>query len=265
MLTVLGLGLILGLLNIINLAQAGMMAIGVYLAVDLVGHDWNFALAVLVATVATGLVGAVIEYAVVRRVYRRPLDAILATWGLSLVIVECIQLHYGSAPKDLDLPITGGYSLGDAYLPKYRLALLVFGLLLVLVLGLIQRYTTLGLRVRMVMSNPELASGCGINTTQVRQWTFIVGSALSGLAGALLGPISSISPDYAQATLIPAFLVVLLAGNLLRGLILASLLLSVVQTTFSVYVSPLYASVVIIAVALVLLRFRPHGISRAAA
>ena len=261
MLIVAGLFLIFGMLHVINLAHAGLMAVGVYAQVSFRGHGIPFWPAVLLSALVAGAAGAVIEFVVIRRLYARPLDTILATWGISLVLIQLITLIYGPGNKFLDLPTVSAIEvLGTPY-GTYRLLIMLSGSTIVAALGLIVRFTSIGLTVRAVMTNEALARSHGINTIRARQVTFIVGAALAGVAGALLGPIQGINPNFGATAVATAFLAVLLAGRTLPGLVLSCVLFGVTQTLFARYVNPVWAGAVVIGLAVVILRFRPEGLA----
>ncbi|NOT59672.1 MAG: branched-chain amino acid ABC transporter permease [Acidobacteria bacterium] len=256
-LIVLGLALILGLMDVVNLAHTGFMAVGVYLTVTVWQSGVNIWLAMLAGTASAALLGAVVEWLVVRRLYGRPLDTILATWGISLMVVQAISWAYGRGPQTLNAPLVEKVWLGYS---AYRLMILLVTALLVFGLYLIVRFTEWGLIVRMVMANEQLAQGVGINTTRVRQITFVLGAALAGAAGALLGPLQSINPNYGVTVMVPAFLAVLLSGKTLAGLVVGCSILAMTQTLFALYANPIYAVVAVIVMAVALLRFFPEGL-----
>lgn len=261
MLIVAGLFLIFGMLHVINLAHAGLMAVGVYAQVSFRGHGIPFWPAVLLSALVAGAAGAVIEFVVIRRLYARPLDTILATWGISLVLIQLITLIYGPGNKFLDLPTVSAIEvLGTPY-GTYRLLIMLAGATIVAALGLIVRFTSIGLTVRAVMTNEALARSHGINTIRARQVTFIVGAALAGVAGALLGPIQGINPNFGATAVATAFLAVLLAGRTLPGLVLSCVLFGATQTLFARYVNPVWAGAVVIGLAVVILRIRPEGLA----
>jgi branched-chain amino acid transport system permease protein len=261
MLIVAGLFLIFGMLHVINLAHAGLMAVGVYAQVSFRGHGIPFWPAVFLSALVAGASGAVIEFVVIRRLYARPLDTILATWGISLVLIQLITLIYGPGNKFLDLPTVSAIEvLGTPY-GTYRLLIMLAGATIVAALGLIVRFTSIGLTVRAVMTNEALARSHGINTIRARQVTFIVGAALAGVAGALLGPIQGINPNFGATAVATAFLAVLLAGRTLPGLVLSCVLFGATQTLFARYVNPVWAGAVVIGLAVVILRFRPEGLA----
>jgi branched-subunit amino acid ABC-type transport system permease component len=262
MLAALGLALIFGLMGVVNLAHPGLMAIGAYTALQLQSIGIGTWLGVVAAIVLTGVVGLVIERLIMRRLYRRPLDTILATWGLVLITTQILTLLFGRAPKPFDPPVSGTVDLGVFDYSAYRLLLLVFAVGLWGALIVISRRTQLGLKARAVMANEQLAQALGINTNRVRQATFALGAALAGLAGALIGPLATVSPNYGVDILITAFLVVLLAGRSLLGLGLATVVIAACGSTFERFGNATFSVAVVVLVAVLLLRIAPDGFWR---
>jgi urea transport system permease protein len=260
LIVIVGLTLVLGVLEVINLAHAGFMAVGVYLTYALLGHGVEFFLACVLAAAGTAVLGLVVELLVVRRLYRRPIDTILATWGIALVIVQVITLIAGSQDKSLSVPVNHTLDVFGTPYASYQLLLVAIAVVQVGAMGLLVRFTEVGRTVRLVMSNEAMARGIGIDTTRVRQVTFVLGAALAGLSGGLIGPLEEVSPQYATALLIPAFLTVLVAGPSVSGMIIASVVLATIQTVFATYADSAYSTVVLVLSAVVILRFAPHGL-----
>jgi len=260
LIVIIGLTLVLGVLEVINLAHAGLMAVGVYLTYALLGHRVEFFLACALAGVGTAVVGLVVEFLVVRRLYQRPIDTILATWGIALVIVQVITLAEGSQDESIAVPISHTLNILGTRYASYQLLLVAIAVVLVVAMGLLVRFTEAGRTVRLVMSNEAMARGIGIDTTRVRQITFALGAGLAGLGGGLLGPIEDVSPQYATALLIPAFLTVLVAGPSVSGLVIGCGLLATIETLFATYADPTYSTVVLVLSAVVILRFAPRGL-----
>jgi urea transport system permease protein len=258
-LVVSGLLLIFGMLHVINLAQTGLMAIGVFAEVTFTRHGINFWLAIPLSALTAAAVGAVIEVVVVRRLYARPLDTILATWGISLVITQVLILIYGPSTQPLNIPTPGATGLFGTVYPTYRLLLIVCAAALVMLLGAIVRFTPLGLTIRAVMSNEPLARAHGVNTNRARQLTFIAGCALAGAAGAILGPLAGVDTSFGIGYFAPAFLATLLAGRSLRGMVIACAVIGGSQVLFTRYANPIWSQAFVIGVAVVLLRFLPNG------
>jgi branched-subunit amino acid ABC-type transport system permease component len=260
LIVIIGLTLVLGVLEVINLAHAGLMAVGVYLTYALLGHGVEFFLACALAGAGTAVVGLVVEFLVVRRLYQRPIDTILATWGIALVIVQVITLVEGSQDESITVPISHKLNILGTPYASYSLLLVAIAVVLVVAMGLLVRFTEVGRTVRLVMSNEAMARGIGIDTTRVRQITFVLGAGLAGLGGGLLGPIEDVSPQYATALLIPAFLTVLVAGPSVSGLVIGTVVLATIQTVFATYADPTYSTVVLVLSAVVILRFAPRGL-----
>ena len=260
LIVIMGLTLVLGVLEVINLAHAGFMAVGVYLTYALLGHGVEFFLACALAGAGTAVLGLVVELLVVRRLYRRPIDTILATWGIALVIVQVITLIAGSQDKSITVPTGRTLDILGTRHASYPLLLVAIAVALVVTLGLLVRFTEAGRTVRLVMSNEAMARGIGIDTTRVRQVTFALGAGLAGLGGGLIGPIEEVSPQYATALLIPAFLTVLVAGPSVSGMIIGSVVLATIETFFATYADPTYSTVVLVLSAVVILRFAPRGL-----
>jgi urea transport system permease protein len=257
LLVVVGLWVVLTLLEVINLALMGFMAVGVYLTVTVADGAGSLWIGMAAGVAGTAALGTIVEWAIVRRLYGRPLDTILATWGISLIVVQALSLIYGRGPKNLDDPLAGHHWLGY---PSYRLLIAIVAVAVVLALLAVMRFTRVGLMLRTIVSNEELARGAGIDTTRARQLTFIAAAGLAGLAGAVLGPTQSINPNYAILFLGSAFLAVLLAGRSLLGLALGCLAIGVTQTLVSTYLDGRYATVAVIALAVVILRYKPEGL-----
>lgn len=259
----LGLEVILGIMGVINMAHPGLMAVGAYASLQASRHGANAWLAMLLGALAVAVLGGLLE-PVLRRLYRRPLDTILATWGLSLVITQAIIIAFGQAPVPFDGPGDGLTRVAGTEFSTYRLVLILVALALGLGLQLAVRYTRAGLLARAVMASQELARGVGVNTSRVQIATFALGAGLAGAAGALIAPLAPLEPYLGVGYLIPAFLVVLLAGRSITGLALAVLVLSTVQTLVALYSNSIVAGVVLVLVAMLLLRLRPQGFTKGA-
>lgn len=257
---VLGLGIVLGVLDVINLAHTGFMAVGVYAAVTATRHGWPFWAALIAAVVVAAAVGFVVELLVVRRLYRRPLETILATWGVSLIVIQALTLGYGHGLQSFTTPLQGSTSIAGTRYESYRLLFVLLAAVLVVALAVLVRSTRVGLTVRMVQSNEDLARGLGIRVARIRQTTFITGCALAGLAGALVGPTQPVTPTFAIGLVAPAFLAVLMAGRRLSGLVLSCVLLGAVQILFAHYFNQVYSLCAVILAGVVVLRISPEGL-----
>jgi branched-chain amino acid transport system permease protein len=257
-----GLLMIFGVMKIINFAHGGLITVGAYASL----FTTRFALDPWLAVPLAGLFGAVagvaIERFVVRPLYDRPLDAILATWGLGIIIGQVITIAFGREVQFAESPIKGAIDiLGESY-SEYRLVLVGVALAIGAVLALILHGTRLGLDTRAVIMNEDLARGLGINSGRVRFTTFILGSALASMAGALITPLSSLDPNMGVPWLVNAFMLVLVSGASLFSLAAASLVLGGAQVLVSSLVSPVLGGLTIAVLAAIILRVRPQGFSR---
>ncbi|SMH26368.1 branched-chain amino acid ABC transporter permease [Mesorhizobium australicum] len=256
-----GLLLVFGVMKLINFAHGGLMTLGGYAAVIATALGLNPWIGIPLAAVFGAIVGLGMERVVVRSLYNRPLDAILATWGLSIIIGQIITLVFDRGVHFAEPPVRGVVSLiGESY-SIYRLVLTVLALLLGLGLTLILKGTSLGLSTRAVIMNEDLARGLGINSGLVRTVTFTLGSGLAAVAGALITPLSSVYPDMGTAWLISAFMLVLVSGSSLYSLAIASVVLGGAQVIVSGYFGAVLGGMTIAALAAVILRIRPQGFS----
>jgi len=206
--------------------------------------------------------GMIIERLVVRPLYSRPLDAILATWGLGIILGQLITLAFGREVQFVQSPVTGAMDLLGASYSQYRLILVFAAVALALVLGLVLNGTRLGLQTRAVIMNESLARALGINSGLVRFVTFSLGAALASLAGALITPLSSVDPNMGVPWLINAFMLVLVSGISLLSLAIACLVLGGAQVLVSVYGNPVLGGLTIVVLAALILRIRPQGFAR---
>ena len=258
-----GLLIVFGVLKIINFAHGGFLTVGGYaalVATELGISPW---LAAPLALVAGLVLGAVVELLIVRPLYSRPLDAILATWGLSIVMVQLITLGFGRGTNFVQSPVQGAVALLGTSYSLYRLLMLVVAVVLCAVMVAILQGTRLGLSARAVIMNETLARALGIDSARVRFATFSIGAGLAAMAGALITPLLSIDPLMGVPWLLNAFMLVMVSGTSLFSLALACLLLGGAQVVVSTYTSPVLGTLTIVVLAAVLLRIRPSGFARA--
>jgi branched-subunit amino acid ABC-type transport system permease component len=251
-----GLLIVYGVLKIINLAHGAFLSLGSYAAVVSTWLGWNPWSALVIALVGGVAVGAVAEWRVLRGLYVRPLDTILATWGLNIIIVQSITLYFGREIQFAESAITQAVSVGGVTYSLYRLILLLVAVVLGVLVWLVMRRTQIGIVAQAVIMNEELAQALGINTQLVRFVTFCLGSGLASLAGALITPLVSVHPNLGVPWLINAFMLVLVAGVSLGNLALAALILGGAQVLVSSYGNPVLGSLTIVILAVIILRFR---------
>jgi branched-chain amino acid transport system permease protein len=257
-----GLLVVLSIMRVVNLAHGAFLTLGGYAAVIVSDNGWNPWLAFALAPVAGFAMGLVTELLLVRRLYGRPLDTILATWGLAIVITQVISDRFGRSAHFVEEAISGDpLHIGEVYYSQYRLFMVVVAVALGAALMLVVRYTQMGTIARAVILNPDLAAALGINTNRANALTFAFGSALAAFAGALIVPMSSVDPNMGTPWVITAFMVVLAAGISLPALGLSAMLLAAGQVLATFYIAPVVGSVVVILLPILLMRFAPDGIA----
>jgi len=264
LLCALGLIVILGMMNIINLAHGELMMLGAYTATIVFHRGAPFWLAVMVAFIVVGLFGAVLERLIVRRFYGRELGALVVTWGISLLLAQGMLLLLG--PFMPAIPIPGGsVALGVYSFSNYWIALIVVCIALMVALWWLYNRTELGLQARATMQNAAMARALGVNTDRIYMLTFSLGAGLAGLSGALLAPTTSIAPYMGQQFVAPAFITVVVGGatNVIAGALGSSLLLSLVKTPVGFWLGAFLGTVALLLAALIIIRLLPDGISAA--
>ena len=259
----LGLLIVFGVMGIISFAHGAMLTVGGYAALLVTQAGANPWLSLPAAALAGMLAGAAMEWAVLRPLYRRPLDAILATWGLGIVIGQVITLVFGRQVQFAQSPLSGAATvLGETY-SQYRLLLVLIAAGLGGLIALVLHGTRLGLVTRAVIANENLAQSLGVNSARVRFATFSLGSALASLAGALVVPLSSVDPNMGVPWLVAAFMLVLLSGSSLVSMAAAALVLGAAQVLVSTYLNAVLGGMTIAILAAIILRIRPTGFARA--
>jgi urea ABC transporter permease protein UrtB len=258
-----GLGVILSLMGIINLAQGEFVMLGAYSVylVDQVSWLPDFWLGLIVAPVVVGVIALLVERGLIRFLYERPLDTLLATWGLGIVLREGVSLIFGPEEKSVRGAFTGSATfLGITY-PTYRIVLI--GISAVVVTGFVLLFvrTSFGLRVRATMERRPMAEAVGINTKRINAATFAIGGALAGIAGALISPIYVVSPEMGLSWLVPAFLVVIIGGmGSVYGAIAGGLLIAALQANLEYELPISTAQALVFIAAIIIVRLRPRGI-----
>ncbi|TNC10356.1 branched-chain amino acid ABC transporter permease [Methylobacterium terricola] len=258
-----GLLAVFGVLKIINFAHGAWLTIGAYCAVVTGKLGLNPWAALPIAFVVGAALGGLAEYVIIRPLYRRPLDAILATWGLGIVVGQLITLAFG---RDVQLTpnlLSGTVEiLGTGY-SAYRLVALVAALVIGAVFALVIERTRLGLSARAVIMNETLARSLGLDTARVRLVVFMIGAGLAALAGVLLTPLTSVDPTMGVGWLIGAFMLVMVADTSFLALAAACLVFGAAQVLVSTFVSPVLGSIAVAVLAALVLRISPKGFSRA--
>ncbi len=257
-----GLLIVFGVMKIINFAHGGFLTIGGYAALLITNLGLNPWWSLPCAFAIGCACGMVIERLVMKPLYTRPLDAILATWGLGIIIGQVITLAFGREVQFVQSPVTGAVDLLGASYSEYRLLLILIAIAIGIGIALLLNATRLGLIARAVIMNEQLARGLGINSALVRFVTFSLGAGLASLAGALITPLSSVDPNMGVPWLVNAFMLVMVSGVSLISLAIACLVLGGAQVLVSSFGNPILGGLTIVVLAAVVLRLRPQGFSR---
>ena len=262
LLVTLGLVVIFGLMNVINLAHGEFFLIGAYCVVLIQKIGLSYWWALLLAPIVLIAVGLIAEELVIRHIYRRFIDSILATWGISLVLKQLIVIVFGATAQSVDSPIPGPVEILGVTYPAYRLFIMGVAIALSSAMFLLFYCTPIGLAVRGVIANRTMAASLGINTRRLDRATFAIGAGIAGVAGAVMAPIMSVDPQMGVGFLIPAFLSILVGGS---GTLLGALTGTAVISSTSVLVSDVWtqvvAQVVVFTLSILVIRFFPRGIT----
>ena len=229
-----GLTLVFGVMGLINLAHGSLYMIGAFCCAAIAAVTGNFWLGLIAGIAAAAAAGALIEVVVIRRLYARDhLDQVLATFALILILSDGVRMIFGPRPLYLNVPdmLRGSVNLGIVDYSLYRLALIVFGLLVALGLWLLISKTRLGIQIRAGESDREMIAALGVNIRWLYTVVFALGAALAGLAGALVGAIQSVQVGMGEPVLILAFVVIVIGGiGSIKGAMVGALLVGVIDT-----------------------------------
>ncbi|BDA85189.1 hypothetical protein Sa4125_27310 [Aureimonas sp. SA4125] len=258
----LGLAIIFGMMRIINLAHGEFVMLGAYATVISTNAGVNIWFAMLVISpVFVGLVGLVIERCLIQFLYGRLVDTMLATWGLSLLIIGIVTTIFGNTINGVPTPL-GGFAIGAYRSSYYTLFLALMALVVMALIYVVMRYTRFGLIARATMQNPQMAAALGIAPARVYMATFAIGAGLTGLAGGLLAPISGIVPTMGSAYVAKAFISVVGGGAaILSGTASAAGLFGTINQLGAYFTTPVYGEVILFLSAILLIRLLPTGIS----
>ncbi len=271
----LGLAITFGLMGVINMAHGELIMVGAYAAYVTqnqfqawfgpggLGFDLYFLAALPVAFVSAGLVGLGLERGVIRFLYRRPLESLLATWGVSLVLQQVFRHIFGAANVQVSSPswLSGSFVVNDVLLAYNRIFVIGFAVFIVLGTFLLLNRTSLGLQIRAVMQNRPMASALGVRTTRVNMLTFAFGSGLAGVAGACLSQIGNVGPSLGQNYIVDCFMVVVLGGvgNVI-GTVSAAFGIGVTDQILQPWLGAVMGKITVLAAIILFLQWRPAGL-----
>ena len=272
LLAALGLAITYGLMGVINMAHGELMMIGAY-TTWLVQNafrahvpdafDWYLVCAVPASFVAAGAVGMFLERTVIRWLYGRPLETLLSTWGISLMLIQSVRSLFGAQNVQVENPafMSGGIeALTDVVLPWSRIVIIGFAAAVLLAIWLVLTRTRLGLYVRGVTQNRAMASCVGVPTARVDTWAFGLGSGIAGLAGCALSQIGNVGPDLGQSYIVDSFMVVVFGGvGQLAGAVYAALILGFVNKVLESWSGAVLAKIAVLVFIIFFIQRRPQG------
>jgi urea transport system permease protein len=273
LLVALGLAITYGLMGVINMAHGELMMIGAY-ATYVVQNlfkslppgwfDWYVVAAIPASFLASALVGAAMERSVIRFLYGRPLETLLATWGISLVLMQAVRSIFGAQNVQVENPawLSGGVAaMTNLTLPFNRIAIIAFAALVLAGLAFMVARTRLGLFVRGVTQNRPMAACMGVDTARVDTYAFALGSGIAGLAGCALSQVGNVGPDLGQGYIVDSFMVVVLGGvGQLAGTVYAALGLGVLNKLLEGWQGAVLAKIMVLVLIVVFIQKRPQGL-----
>jgi branched-chain amino acid transport system permease protein/urea transport system permease protein len=261
MLVSLGLAIIFGLMNVINMAHGEFLMLGGYAIMELTRLGLPFFLALALSPLVVAFIGLVAEEVLVRRTYARLIDTILATWGLALVLRQSMVLLYGPGSYSVAPPDVGEIDLFGSPYPVYRLIVMAISVATIAATFLFFFRTRAGLAARAVIANRDMASCLGINTRRLDRITFAFGSALAGLAGAAMAPMISIDPNAGLGWVVPAFLSILVGGlGTISGPLAGAAGVGGLDSLTAAFTSPVWAQLVVFTAAILVIKVFPNGL-----
>ena len=252
-----GLAVIFGVMGVVNLAHGEFIMLGAYASVIVIKLGLPVGVSLIVAPIAVGVIALLLEPIFFRYLYGRVMESILATWGLSIVLRQGAQLIFGGGYQSVPYPTDATITVLTTQISLYRVLAIFLALVIGLGVSWIEKRTNLGTTARAVMSNASLASTLGVNTNRIYAGTLVFGAALAGLAGAFLAPLTSAYPSMGLSFLTNSFFAVLVGGlGSLPGLVFASGMLGSAQQIVAIFIDPVWGSVALVIVALILVRWR---------
>ena len=260
----LGLTIIFGLLDVINMAHGVFYAIGAYVAVALLGAGLTFWWALALTPLLMALLGYVTERSLIQRVFHskdRHTLTLLLTFGIGIVLEDILKLVFGANPLRVEAPISGATEMLGLFFPNYRLFVMGLGASIIVAVWVLVFRTSLGAMVRAAAFDRQMTASLGVPVNRVYAATFAFGVALAGVSGVLLAPIYSVFPTMGRDFVLIAFSVVIIGGmGSIKGAVIAGLLLTQIQSISSLFISPVWGDPLLFGIMVLVLMWRPQGL-----
>ena len=263
LITALGLGIIFGLMKVINMAHGELIMIGAYSAYLFVTVlKQNFFVGMIAAFFITGLVGLLVELIVIKKLYGQPTETLLATFGLSIVLQQIIRSIFGPELRYVSTQFNNSINFGDSItIPVFRIFIFIMTVFMLFVTWFMFYKTSFGKKIRAITQNRDMTECLGINTSKVDTWTFAYGAGLAGLAGAIMAPIKSVSPTMGLQYLTDSFMTVVIGGvNSLAGTAIGATLVGESTTTLGWLSNEIFAKIIVFLMIIIFIRFKPEGL-----
>jgi urea transport system permease protein len=225
--------------------------------------DWSLAIAIPLAFLVAGAVGVAIERGIIRFLYGRPLETLLATWGLSLILQQLVRTIFGPTNREVGAPawMAGSFEIGQLSITYNRLYIFIFSMLVFAMLLFVLRFTRFGLEMRAVTQNRPMAASMGIRTSRVDALTFGLGSGIAGMAGVALAQIDNVSPNLGQGYIIDSFLVVVFGGvGNLFGTLVGAMTLGIANKFLEPYAGAVLGKIILLVLIILFIQKRPRGL-----
>ena len=269
----LGLAITFGLMGVINMAHGEMLMIGAYSTFVVQNlfkeylpnlFDWYLIAAIPTAFIVSGVIGIIMERTVIRHLYGRPLETLLATWGISLVLIQTVRLIFGAQNVEVANPsyLSGGIqAFSGVVLPFNRIAIIIFVIFVVISVWTLLQKSSLGLQVRAVTQNRGMASCVGISTRKIDMYTFGLGSGVAGLGGLALSQIGNVGPELGQLYIVDSFMVVVLGGvGKIAGTVAGAMGLGVLNKFLEPVAGAVLGKILILVLIIIVIQKRPQGL-----
>lgn len=273
LLAALGLAITFGLMGIINMAHGEMLMLGAYstfLVQNLFKEyfpeifEWYLVVAIPIAFIVSAVIGIILERTIIRHLYGRPLETLLATWGISLILIQSVRLLFGAQNVEVANPsyLSGGIEVfHGVVLPFNRIAIILFVVFVVILVWMLLQKTSLGLQVRAVTQNREMASCMGISTHKIDMYTFGLGSGVAGLGGLALSQIGNVGPELGQLYIVDSFMVVVTGGvGKIAGTVAGALGLGVLNKFLEPVAGAVLGKIIVLILIVILIQKRPQGL-----
>ena len=273
LLAALGLAITFGLMGVINMAHGEMLMIGAYSTFVIQNlfqeylpslFDWYLIAAIPTAFIVSGFVGIIMERSVIRHLYGRPLETLLATWGISLVLIQTVRLIFGAQNVEVANPsyLSGGIqAFNGVVLPFNRIAIIIFVLFVVILVWTLLQKSSLGLQVRAVTQNRGMASCVGISTRKIDMYTFGLGSGVAGLGGVALSQVGNVGPELGQLYIVDSFMVVVLGGvGKIAGTVAGAMGLGVLNKFLEPVAGAVLGKIFVLVLIIIVIQKRPQGL-----